>query len=101
MITETLTAFAMIAMLGLILRWTFSRGRDTAPAQWSRARSEDFGLLAPMATVDTLDEAQRLRATLNQAGMKATTTVAHDGRHQVLVFATDLDRARRVAGWSN
>jgi hypothetical protein len=96
LIAETLLAFAMIAMLGLVLRWTFSHSRDAESALWSHGRSDDFGLLAAVATVDTLDEAQQLRSTLARAGVKATT-VARDGRHQVLVFASDLDRARRLA----
>lgn len=96
LVTETLIAFAMIAMLGLILRWTFSHNRDTESRLWPPG-PDDFGLLAPVATVDTADEATRLRTALSLAGVKATTTITRDGRHQILVFANDLDRARRVA----
>jgi len=93
-----LIAFAMIAMLGLILRWTFSHSRDAESRLWPSAGSDDdFGLLAPVATVDTADEAARLRTALHLADVKATTTVTRDGRHQILVFVKDLDRARRVA----
>jgi hypothetical protein len=98
LIIETLIAFLMIGLLGFILRWTFSRDQG-APA-WPSSDPEDFGLLAPVATVDTADEASRVKAMLAEAGIKATTSVSPDGRHRVLVFSTELDRARRVGGWS-
>ena len=69
-----------------------------APAVASEA---DYGLLASAATVDTREQANRVKALLSQDGIRATTTVGADGRHRVLVFRTDLDRARRVAGSSS
>jgi hypothetical protein len=98
LITETLIAFLMIGLLGFVLRWTF--GRDKRMPLWPPTDPEDFGLLAPVATVDTADEASRIKAMLAEAGIKATTSPGMDGRHRVLVFASELDRARRVGGWS-
>jgi hypothetical protein len=98
LLTETLIAFLMIGLLGFVLRWTFSRDQGTPP--WPPSDPEDFGLLAPVATVDNADEAARVRAMLADAGIKATTAAGTDGRHRVLVFSTELDRARRVTGWS-
>jgi hypothetical protein len=40
-----------------------------------------------------------LRALLAEAGVRATRTVGADGRHHVLVFAAEADRARNIAGW--
>lgn len=97
LLTETLIAFAMIGLLGFVLRWTFAR--DPGTPVWPSGDPEDFGLLTPVATVDTADEAIRVRAMLADAGIKATTAAGPDGRHRVLVFATELDRARRVTGW--
>jgi hypothetical protein len=131
--------FALIGALGLVLKWTFSRGKGapswpeesptraplpTWPAAsanpWSTAeppaadasasaaqaiaspvpssQPDDYGLLASVAAVDTADEAARVRSRLADAGIRATTTVGVDGRHRVLVFSTELHRARRVAG---
>ena len=98
LIVETLIAFLMIGLLGFILRWTLSRDQG-APA-WPPSDPEDFGLLTPVATADTADEAARVRAMLADAGIKATTAAGTDGRHRVLVFSAELDRARRVTGWS-
>jgi hypothetical protein len=73
-------------------------GSPTAPALAASGADDDFGLLAVAATVPTAEEAARVRRVLAGAGIRATTTVGHDGRHRVLVFASDVLRARRVAG---
>jgi hypothetical protein len=133
---EILIAFAMVGLLGLILRFTFGRdsstgadsGRDdsslelsedayvvvseepaatpllapltspTPPAPSADAAPDDFGLLAPVAVTDDAEEAARLKARLTEARIRATTTRGADGRYRVLVFSTELDRARRVGG---
>jgi len=120
MFPQMLIAFAVIALLGLVLRRTFARdrradppwpptdnatltgsGTDTATLTDSaRPDSDDFGLLAPVAVVDTAEEAQRVQSRLAEAGIKATSSVGTGGRHRVLVFETELNRARRVGGWS-
>jgi hypothetical protein len=105
-LVQTLIAFATIAMLGLLLRWTFGHDRTRTPPWPGTAEPatgsdpEDFGLLAPVGTVDTLEEAHRMRAVLAQGGVKATAARRADGRYRVLVFASELRRARRVGGWS-
>jgi hypothetical protein len=131
---EILIAFAMVGLLGLILRFTFGRDHtaDAGRADGSLdlsddsyvvvseepaatpllapsappapkappvdASSDDFGLLAPVAVTDDADEAARLKARLADAHIRATTTQGTDGRYRVLVFAAELDRARRVGG---
>jgi hypothetical protein len=133
---EILIAFAMVGLLGLILRFTFGRdsssGTDARredssldlsedayvvvseeptprsllapvtpqapPAPSGGEDADDFGLLAPVAVTDDADEAARLKARLAEAHIRATTTQGADGRYRVLVFATELDRARRVGG---
>jgi hypothetical protein len=103
LVTETLIAFVMIALLGLVLRWTFARGHDSERAIWPPNQGgdpDDFGLLAPVAVVDTADEATRMRDVLLEAGIKTTTAAGPDGRYRVLVFSAELDHARRVGGWS-
>ena len=119
---EILIAFAMVGLLGLILRFTFGRelpnaadeltghqdgtldlgddsytvvSEDPAPAAGS---DDDFGLLAPVAVTNDPEEAGRLKSRLADARIRATTTKGRDGRYRVLVFASELDRARRVGG---
>ena len=126
---EILIAFAMVGLLGLILRFTFGRDMPNAgdeltvrqddgtldlgddaytvvsedpvpagPAAVSDVSDDDFGLLAPVAVTDDPEEAARLKARLAEARIRATTTQGRDGRYRVLVFASELDRARRVGG---
>ena len=109
----------MIGVFGLVLRWTFARDRRATEA-WPPPPSpssfgarpavvkavaavppaEDFGLLAPVAVVDTEDEAAQVRELLTAAGIRNTLNVTNSGRLRVLVFTAELDRARRVSGWS-
>ena len=93
-----LLAFAAITLLALVLRWTFGGSKGPRPPQ--PGDPEDFGLLTPVAAVDTVEEARRVRALLADAGIRATLGRSPDERHLVLVFPAELDRARRVGGWS-
>jgi hypothetical protein len=96
-LTSLLIAFVMIALLGLVLRWTFSTDVRKMP----HARDvDDYGLLVPVAVVESAEEAERLQSRLVEAGVRATRSQGADGRYRVLVFASELDRARRVGGWS-
>ena len=61
---------------------------------------EDYGLLAEVAIAASGEEAERIKARLGAVGIRATKTVGRDGRHRVLVFASEIHRARRVAGGS-
>jgi hypothetical protein len=96
-LTTMLVVFVVVGLLVVLLRWTFSGSAVGNPPE--PGRPDDFGLLTPVAIVDSADEAQRLRALLAEAGVRATRTVGSDGRHHVLVFAAEVDRARNIAGW--
>jgi hypothetical protein len=143
-VLQIILVFAMIGVLGLLLRWAFARDKgapqwpatqpaetrpvdtrpaDTrsaaaasaaagfvadpqpsapdAPAGEARVEREDYGLLAEAATAPTSEEAERIKARLGAVGIRATTTLGRDGRHRVLVFASEIHRARRVAGGSS
>jgi hypothetical protein len=91
-------AMAMIGLLALVLRWTFSGSGDPTRGPLAPAAAEDFGLLCVVAAADTDASAQEVQETLAAAGIRATVSVGRDGHHRVLVFETDLDRARRVLG---
>ena len=98
MLIQMLAAFAAVAVLGLILKFFFGRGRDSVTVAWSSTDPADFGLLAPAAVVDDAEDADALRELLADAGIKATKARARDGRYLVLVFRSELNRARQVAG---
>ena len=91
---------AVLAMVVLVLlcRWVFStstREQRTA-ARLAKARSRgDYGLLVPVATVRTEEDAVLLRDVLRQAGIRGTVAEGEtDGERVVLVFRADADRAR-------
>jgi hypothetical protein len=88
-------AFGVVAGLAAVLRWTFDADVSTFP---DRSDPEDFGLLRPVATVEDAVTARALRQTLSEAGIRATLGLSPDNRVHVLVFATELDRARRLVG---
>jgi hypothetical protein len=98
MLVQTLVAFAAVVVLGLILKLLFGRRRDTTTVTRPPTEPDDFGLLSPAAVLDFAEDAYAFRRLLEQAGIRATTTIARDGRYLVLVFQSELDRARRVGG---
>lgn len=93
-----LVACGALAVILLICRWVFSTTeRDERAARRAAlaiaSRGGDFGLLVPIATVRTRDDAEMLRGVLNEAGIRCT--VASDGEGaEVLVFRADALRAR-------
>jgi hypothetical protein len=105
-------ALALIGALAMILRWTFRQdpgepagifdppGPDAeATMEGYEPATDDYGLLGVAAVVETADAAEQIRAVLADAGIRATIAAAKDGRVQVLVFETEVPRARRVVGW--
>lgn len=110
-----LFALLVIGALGLVLRWTFSR--DGKPDAWPGAGDpepghpeagaatldtpidptpRDYGLLTPVTVVDTREDAELVRDQLAAASIRATMSTDSAGRHHVLVFAADADRARSL-----
>ena len=59
---------------------------------------EDYGLLYPAAVTDEPEVAEEIRRLLREAGIRATEAISRDGRVAVLVFAEELDEARRLVG---
>ena len=59
---------------------------------------DDFGLLCPAAVTDDAEVADEIRHVLLEAGIRATHAVDREGRVAVLVFADQVDEARRLVG---
>ena len=87
-----LIAVAALGLIMLICRWVFATDR---PSPATRAPSQDFGLLEPVAVVRTLDDATMLRSVLSDAGIRGTVADAAGG-FAVLVFRDDASRAREL-----
>lgn len=88
-----LIAAAALGVIVLICRWVFSTDhrKVTSPVR----ESGDYGLLAPVAVVRTLEDAQMLRSVLREGGVRGTIADT-DGGFAVLVFAGDAVRAREL-----
>jgi len=61
---------------------------------------DDYGLLYPAAVTDEPEVADEIRGLLGDAGIRATQAVSDDGRVAVLVFAEEVEEARRLVGGS-
>ena len=97
-----LVAVGLVGFLGAVF-WRMG-------LQWSMAREEggdglaifgdpdDYGLLSPAAVTDDPDVADEIRRLLGDAGIRATQAVGFDGRTAVLVFAEEVEEARRLVG---
>jgi len=94
--TAELIAVAVVAVLGLAMRWVFRPSRGRAAVQTrpvDAARSQSLGLLTVIATLARQD-ALGVRARLQDVGIRSSMSRRQDGRFDVLVFHGDADKAR-------
>jgi hypothetical protein len=90
-----LLSLVVLGVLVLALRWTFAKGKSVVPGRARAGGSGDYGILMPASQPATFIEAERDRAALTAAGIRATLAPTTDGP-RVLVFPKDLERARGV-----
>jgi hypothetical protein len=91
-------AVALSALIGAAF-WRFSSD-DSAPVDGLAIFREraDYGLLCPAAVTAEPEVAAEVRRLLAAAGIRATYATSRDGRIAVLVFAEQLEEARRLVG---
>lgn len=94
---EPILALLLLGALVLLLRWTFSRGHSLVPGRPRRGGEHDYGLLVPVAAPATFIEAEVLRQTLVDHGVRATLAPTTDGP-RILVFPAEERAARAVLG---
>ncbi|WP_250027430.1 hypothetical protein [Paractinoplanes maris] len=101
-----LIAVGLVGFLGAIfwrmgLQWTTAREPDVAGlsifSEPEYGDHADYGLLCPAAVTADAEIAGDIRRRLGDAGIRATQTYDRDGRTVVLVFAEQLEEARRLA----
>jgi hypothetical protein len=98
-------AVGLVGMLAGMLRWSLEQDSDPLRELYADgltifAENEDYGLLSPAALTDDLDLAHDVRRMLADAGIRATYALRRDGRVTVLVFAEEVEEARRLVGGS-
>ncbi len=90
-----IVALAAMGLITLLCRWVFSTDDRQARTQQRLERAasaRDYGLLVPLTTVRTPEDAEMLRAVLREGGIRANVSP----ELELLVFRTDLDRARAL-----
>jgi hypothetical protein len=87
-----LVAFAVVGLLSLVLRWTFSRGHSLVTGPPRVGAPDDYGLLVSVAEPGTFVEAELIAARLRDAGLRATLAPTSEGP-RVMVFERDRAKA--------
>ncbi|MER7278190.1 hypothetical protein ABT369_27505 [Dactylosporangium sp. NPDC000244] len=82
----------VLAALLLIIRLL----KYGVPASPPPRPSVDYGLLRTVSMVGDLAFARDVRDRLRSNGVRATLATGRDGMVRILVFADELDRARRL-----
>ena len=103
-----LIAVSLVGFLGALfwrlgLQWTLAREPDTLRELYPDGLTvfgepDDYGLLCPAAVTHDPEVAGEIRRILGEAGIRATHAVDHNGRMAVLVFAEQVEEARRLVG---
>lgn len=88
-------AFAVLAVIILLLRWTFSTGHSLVAKSVKPGTEDAYGLLVAIASPTTYVEGEMLRRTLEDAGVRANLAQTVDGP-RLMVFPGDEAAARRV-----
>jgi hypothetical protein len=88
-----LVGFAVVALLSLLLRWTWSRGHSLVPRVPRQGGPEDYGLLVAVAAPADAADGERLCRQLTDDGIRCTLVGTTDGL-RVMVWPPDEEAAR-------
>ncbi len=95
-ISGPVIAVIVVCIIGLGMRWAFKPTRPRTGPIPDAAESAELGLLDVIAPHLSRSDALRLRARLDQAGIRSSMSRRHDGAVDVLVFRSDAERAREL-----
>jgi hypothetical protein len=88
-------ALLAVGVLMLLLRWAFSTGHSLVERRPTQGTEDEYGLLVTVAAPKTFVEAEILRRTLEDAGVRATLAPTVQGP-RVMVFPEDASVARAL-----
>ncbi len=89
----SLSGFAVVALLALILRWAFSHNNSLIEKDKVIGSEDQYGLLKVAHTPKNHIEGEMMRQKLIAVGIKATLSQTKDGP-RILVFEKDLKIAK-------
>lgn len=90
-----LVAAALLLFFVFFLRWAFRRGSSVVAAPAKPGRTDEYGVLTPIASPGTYVEGEILRRRLEDAGIRCNLAQTLEGP-RILVWPIDADRARTV-----
>lgn len=88
-----LVGFGVVALLALLLRWTFGRGHSLVPRVPKQGGESDYGLLVPVAEPVDTAHGRRLCRALTADGIRCTLVETTAGL-RVMVWPPDEEAAR-------
>ncbi len=100
MVLEPFAGLALVAVLALLLRWTWSTGHSHVAAPGKPGHVGDYGLLVEVAAPADAAEAAADKRRLTEVGIRATVADTVDGV-RVMVFAEDEARAKDILHFSH
>ena len=87
--------FFAVAILALILKWAFARGKSIIEKTPKVGNDDEYGSLVVVATPSNHIEGELLRLKLTNSQIKATLTQTKDGP-RLFVFSRDEKIARAI-----
>lgn len=90
-----LVTVAVLLVLMVLLRWTFSHGRSLVRRPGRPGRTDEYGLLVAVASPGTVIEAEMVRRRLQAAGIRSTLAETTEGP-RVMVFRSERVIAEHV-----
>lgn len=91
-----LTAFAVVGVLALVLRWAYGGSRTSlVERRPTPGGSSEYGLLVPISAPASVIESEMQRLRLEEAGIRATLVTTTDGA-RIMVFPEDERTARAL-----
>jgi hypothetical protein len=88
-----LFAAALILFFVFFLRWAFRRGSSVVAGPGKAGRTDEYGVLTPIASPGSYVEGEMIRRRLEDAGIRSTLAQTLDGP-RIMVWPTDVDRAK-------
>ena len=90
-----LVALGFMAVLVLLLRWTFQRGKSLVADAPTPGTSDEYGLMVPVAGAEDYVRAEMQRRMLMDAGVKVNLVRTTEGP-RLMVWRSDRDKALDV-----
>ena len=91
-----LILLVVLALLLVVMRWTFRPSRPRRGRPVDAADSADLGMLDVIVADVPRAEAMQLRAKLGEAGIRTSMSRRRNGDMDVLVFKDDAEAARAL-----